>query len=242
MKLTVVLQLLATFLLAFLAGYADVITYMRYGSFAASMTGNVIFAGREIAQLAWQDLLFYFAIMAAWALGSVLFHQMETWSPRKGASRAAMLVALISTAIDVAYNMSGSRHRWWIIGLSPIFGVEEAFAFTHLRMPATGVSKHIYNLSKSYMLLSSRRCRSPTSEEVCLSAMMLTGMTCGAVLGQHLALVFGVEVRWCFLPVAPLVAIAISVHECLHHAATISDGDSDAMDTESDSAGHPLET
>ena len=30
--------------------------------------------------------------------------------------------------------------------------------------------------------------------------------------------------------------------ECLHHAATISDGDSDAMDTESDSAGHPLET
>ena len=29
----------------------------------------------------------------------------------------------------------------------------EAFAFTHLRMPATGVSKHIYNLSKSYMLL-----------------------------------------------------------------------------------------
>ena len=37
-----------------LARQADVITYMRYGSFAASMTGNVIFAGRQIAQLAWQ--------------------------------------------------------------------------------------------------------------------------------------------------------------------------------------------
>ena len=34
----------------------------------------------------------------------------------------------ISTAIDVAYNMSGSRHCWWIIGLSPIFGVEEVEA------------------------------------------------------------------------------------------------------------------
>eukprot|EP00435_Cladocopium_sp_Y103_P032374 s1972_g8.t1 len=224
---------------------ADVITYMRYGSFAASMTGNVIFAGRQIAQLAWQDLLFYFAIMAAWALGSVLFHQIETWSPRKGASRAAMLVALISTAIDVAYNLSGNHHRWWIVGLSPIFGVEEAFAFTHLQLPATGVSKHIYNLSKSYMLLSSpRRQGSPTPEDVCLSAMMLTGMISGAVLGERLASVFGVEVRWCFLPVAPLVAIAISVHECLHHAATVSDRNQlngggrsmDGMDTETDSA------
>lgn len=33
---------------------ADVITYMRYGSFAASMTGNVIFAGRQMALLQWQ--------------------------------------------------------------------------------------------------------------------------------------------------------------------------------------------
>lgn len=35
---------------------ADVITYMRYGSFAASMTGNMVFAGREIALLQWEDL------------------------------------------------------------------------------------------------------------------------------------------------------------------------------------------
>lgn len=34
---------------------ADVITYMRYGSFAASMTGNMVFAGREIALLQWED-------------------------------------------------------------------------------------------------------------------------------------------------------------------------------------------
>lgn len=31
------------------------ITYLRYGSFAASMTGNVIFAGRQFALLEGED-------------------------------------------------------------------------------------------------------------------------------------------------------------------------------------------
>lgn len=38
--------------------------------------------------------------------------------------------ARISTGIDVAYNLAAPdgttpRRRWWIVGLSPIFGVEE---------------------------------------------------------------------------------------------------------------------
>lgn len=35
----------------------------------------------------------------------------------------------------------------------PAVSCSEAFAFTHLRFPATGVSKHIYNLSRAYQLL-----------------------------------------------------------------------------------------
>ena len=41
----------------------------------------------------------------------------------------------ISTGIDVAYNLAAPdgttpRRRWWIVGLSPIFGVEEVVQFT----------------------------------------------------------------------------------------------------------------
>ncbi|CAK9044493.1 RRM domain-containing protein [Durusdinium trenchii] len=180
---------------------------MRYGSFAASMTGNVIFAGRQLASLAWQDFLFYFAIMVAWSSGSFVYHQIEKVFPRRGASRAALLVAIFSTAIDIAFNLSARpgdpRNRWWIVGLVPIFGVEEAFALTHLKLPATGVSK----------------CWSKGGEEgqqckdVYLSAVMLIGLITGAVLGERLAATFGLEVRWCFLPVSPLVMLAIWVHE-----------------------------
>ena len=41
-----------------------------------------------------------------------------------------LVPARISTGIDVAYNLAAPdgttpRRRWWIVGLSPIFGVEE---------------------------------------------------------------------------------------------------------------------
>ena len=46
-------------------------------------------------------------------------------------------------------------------------------------------------------------------------------MICGAVLGERLVATFGLQVRWCFMPVAPLVALAVCVHELqLHHAHT----------------------
>ena len=94
------------------------ITYLRYGSFAASMTGNVIFAGRQLALLEGEDLkgrlkrtcsqdcLFYFGIMLAWSLGlldlpsslrslgSLVYHQISRLNPRTGAVRSALLVAL----------------------------------------------------------------------------------------------------------------------------------------------------
>ena len=88
------LHVLATLVLSFLAGYADVITYMRYGSFAASMTGNVIFAGRELAKCSWPDVCFYVLIMVSWTTGSCLYIEIEKICPRKGGSWTAIAVAL----------------------------------------------------------------------------------------------------------------------------------------------------
>ena len=88
------LHTLATFALAFLAGYADVITYMRYGSFAASMTGNVIFTGRELAKCSWSDVLFYLLIMVSWAMGSFVYTEIERICPKRGGSWTAIAVAV----------------------------------------------------------------------------------------------------------------------------------------------------
>ena len=52
--------------------------------------------------------------------------------------------------------------------------------------------------------------------------LRLSGMICGAVLGERLVATFGLEVRWCFMPVAPLVAVAICVHESELHIACYS--------------------
>ena len=88
------LHVLATLSLSFLAGYADVITYMRYGSFAASMTGNVIFAGRELAKCSWSDVLFYLCVMASWATGSAMYTEIQRICPRRGGSWTAVVVAV----------------------------------------------------------------------------------------------------------------------------------------------------
>eukprot|EP00913_Durusdinium_trenchii_P014770 g13855.t1 len=74
------------------------------------------------------------------------------------------------------------RNRWWIVGLVPIFGVEEAFALTHLKLPATGVSKHLYNMSKlCEMCWSKGGEEGQQCKDVYLSAVMLIGLITGAV-------------------------------------------------------------
>ena len=88
-----VLHTLSTLALSFLAGYADVITYMRYGSFAASMTGNVVFAGRELAKGSW-DVFFYISIMASWALGSSAYTEVARMCPQRGGSWTAVAIAV----------------------------------------------------------------------------------------------------------------------------------------------------
>ncbi|CAE7223418.1 unnamed protein product [Symbiodinium microadriaticum] len=206
-----VLHTLSTLALSFLAGYADVITYMRYGSFAASMTGNVVFAGRELAKGSW-DVFFYISIMASWALGSSAYTEV-----------ARQL--RISTAVDVGYNISaynGASSRWWILGLMPVFGVAEAFALQHLSLPTTGVAKHLFNLSRLCELFR-KETADTVREDVMLSGVMICGMIGGAVLGERLVATFGLQVRWCFMPVSPLVALAVCMHEWLHswkHART----------------------
>ena len=54
----------------------------------------------------------------------------------------------------------------------------------------------------------------------------------GAVLGERLVATFGLEVRWCFMPVSPLVALAVCMHESKLHSSLMSSmllhADSDA--------------
>ncbi|CAJ1450369.1 unnamed protein product [Effrenium voratum] len=221
------LRLFATFVLALLAGYADVITYVRYGSFAASQTGNVIFLGRSLAEKRWLDSSFYGLTIGAWSAGSLAYHQVA-WHSRWGGSMAAVGVAVIATGTDVCYNLiRGSRVKWWLLGLVPIFGVSEAFALAQLKLPTTGVAKHLSAIAKVPSL-----CRGGASdaEDILSSLAVLLGLTLGAVLGGVLA-IYTVEVPWCFLPVAPMVACAICVHERIYYLncpEEVEESDSDA--------------
>ncbi|CAE7235738.1 unnamed protein product [Symbiodinium sp. CCMP2456] len=233
-----VLHTLSTLALSFLAGYADVITYMRYGSFAASMTGNVVFAGRELAKGSW-DVFFYISIMASWALGSSAYTEVERMCPQRGGSWTAVAIAVMSTAVDVGYNISayhGASSRWWILGLMPVFGVAEAFALQHLSLPTTGVAKHLFNLSRLCELFR-KETADTVREDVMLSGVMICGMIGGAVLGERLVATFGLQVRWCFMPVSPLVALAVCMHEWLHswkHARTRHDLEASEEDDSED--------
>ena len=44
----------------------------------------------------------------------------------------------------------------------------------------------------------------------------------GAVLGERLVATFGLQVRWCFMPVSPLVALAVCMHESMLHYSPMS--------------------
>lgn len=59
-------------LLAFIAGYADTIGYLRYEAFAGLMTGNTIFLGAELAAQKFGLAAFHAGIIAVFLLGVVI--------------------------------------------------------------------------------------------------------------------------------------------------------------------------
>ena len=119
-------------LLAFIAGYADTVGFLRFDAFAGLMTGNTILLGIELARQEWSDAGFHAAIIAIFLVGVILSRvilraRLPVWS---ALSIAATLFVLCSFAekriaaliLPLAMGMQNSAaNRFNGVALNTVF-------------------------------------------------------------------------------------------------------------------------
>lgn len=88
------------------AGFVDVICLARYGAFAATQTGNLVFIGRSIASClffggAFKQLLYSVTVLISNFSGALCIAAVDHFYPTKTASFAAPYLALLTLLGDL---------------------------------------------------------------------------------------------------------------------------------------------
>ena len=95
------------------AGFVDVICLARYGAFAATQTGNLVFIGRSIASCLFfsgpvRQLLYSVSVLVSNVTGAFCISAVDHYHPGSTARFAAPYLALCTLLGDV----TGSWDNW----------------------------------------------------------------------------------------------------------------------------------
>ena len=97
-----------TWLLAFMAGFMNIVCSIRFGSPVLMMTGNYIALGRSLAKQAWIDVSFLLCLVINYCSGFVFSRAIES-NVAKTTITSATVLALFAMADAVAFKFPGSR-------------------------------------------------------------------------------------------------------------------------------------
>ena len=97
-----------SWILAFTAGFMNIVCSIRFGSSALMMTGNYVALGRSLAKQAWVDVSFLLCLVINYCAGFVFNRAIET-NTSKTTITSATVLALFSMADALAFQFPGSR-------------------------------------------------------------------------------------------------------------------------------------
>ncbi|CAJ1390226.1 unnamed protein product [Effrenium voratum] len=180
-------------MLAMVTAYADVVSLMRYHSFASILTGNVIMLCRAMVdpQTNGHHFSFYLALCASFAVGAFLHRLCENWWPNRGGSLAAVPFTVLMLGVETWYLVTDEDAiyddpvlRWSVVLVSPIFGVIAAACSTgRMGTHTTMVTGHVLTMSGVLGNLPFKKLTEQDVKKVIMSGMVLAGTVCGASLG-----------------------------------------------------------
>jgi len=209
--------LMAT-MFAFVTGYADVISMLRYKCFSSMMTGNAIMFGRAIANpgSAFDEGPFYYiVIMFAFASGAVLQRVSEHFFPNRGGSIIALPVAVLLVIAEVIELHMPSEPDWTVAGVSHLFGVVASACSTgRMGTHTTMVTGHILSLANhlSNLMLTGSLAAQDTWKAI-MAVMILVGTLAGAILGAFMVAMVNLKVL--LMPVPVVLYILLWMHDHL---------------------------
>eukprot|EP00947_MAST-08B_sp_MAST-8B-sp1_P003116 g3116.t1 len=158
--------------LAFVNGWADVLTMLRYFAFATVMTGNSIYLVEAIARGCWHDVMVYTLLIFAFALGVVTYRAISRamatrWFRRRvknwrigPATVIAPIVLLMYLTADLAYyggDNAGDKHFhcgktpragvWGILPVTYAMGAVNSVSVTVDKTTTNSITGHILKVS-----------------------------------------------------------------------------------------------
>lgn len=110
---------------AFFTGWANTLTYLRYGCFGTMQTGNGILLARALSDARWDDAVFYATIMLLYLFGLLLYRILDLLLGQRssGMTMAPFYFLLLSTTdLCVLFLHQSSSMRYELCFVALAFG------------------------------------------------------------------------------------------------------------------------
>ena len=208
---------------ALTAGWADVVCFKTFGSFAALMTGNTVKMGLSVtksvtgsSEQGADDVLYYISILCSYIFGVWLFNLVKkVWPARPGWAASLVCVALFLMADILDGPTSGSK--WRVCLLAPCFGMQNSLSFGGpLAVNTTIITGNMAKVGNAlWKMCADRTCIKPLKAIIKpLTAWVATFM--GAVAGATVLMKVGDgNTEWMFWPVGVLQLFCFVMHDYL---------------------------
>ncbi|CAE7573520.1 unnamed protein product, partial [Symbiodinium pilosum] len=210
---------------AFVTGYADIVSLIRYRAFASMLTGNAIMLGKSVmTNLSASDHgpWYYVFICLSFFAGSILQRLCEHYFPNRGSSIAAVPLAAIvviaeSVEILTSPNMDkGDIYQdWTVAGVALLFGVVASACSTgRLGTHTTMVTGHVLSLANFISsCIVNGSVKAEDGWKAAQSMLVVVGTLAGALFGGLLVKI--VDVYVLLIPVPIVLYILLWLHDHL---------------------------
>uniref|UniRef100_A0A7S2PV12 DUF1275 domain-containing protein n=1 Tax=Zooxanthella nutricula TaxID=1333877 RepID=A0A7S2PV12_9DINO len=229
-KVSLKAKLLLASVLAWVAGFTDVISFLDFHSYASMMTGNLIQLARFGSdtnlhgwsvdeESAMPTAVFIILIITVNMLGIVTYHAAEAtykYGTTLIAPIGVVLVGAFEFTLYMGWNIAPARFQ--VFPLTFIFGIQNAMSMAGaVGCPTSLCTGHVGVLAGAVQkLLAGQRAKIPI-DKFAVSLAIILAFLLGAVSGQ-LAVRYTVESdfrQFLLLPAVVLLAVAMVVDDKL---------------------------
>eukprot|EP00439_Symbiodinium_sp_Y106_P065851 s302_g10.t1 len=212
-------------MMALVAGYADVVSLVRYQAFSSILTGNVVWLGRSIidsdaAQK--HSPFFYVAIIFSFAFGAFLHRLFELIRPNRGGSISTAPLAIAMLIVEVVYFFTeGEWHqdtlKYGVVAVSALFGVvASACSNGRMGIHTTMVTGHTLTLVGGLAKIILRvKLRNEERAKMLMSTMVIAGTIGGSCIGAWAVLTPKIDHHLLLFPIPVIMIVLMFLHDHL---------------------------
>jgi uncharacterized membrane protein YoaK (UPF0700 family) len=223
--------LLLTAGFALVAGWADVVCFKAFGSFAALMTGNTVKMGLSVfdnnsSTGNESDAGYYGSILGSYIFGVWLINLIKHFCPsRPGWAASPICMALFLTS-DLLHAPTADS-KWRVCLLAPCFGMQNSITFGGpMAVNTTIITGNMAKIGDAlWKVCAEGKVIVPLRATV-KPIVALVATFAGAITGAAVLLkASNGETEWKFWPIGVLQLLCFVAHDYLfHHPSVPADG------------------